>query len=119
MLETDTQWEARVEKRPIDEPIKIVSQRHMERNPGFDGNFVHTKTSNNQVVSVRLSSGMITNFAPLRGYPKLQELICTEQEKKSPLKDIQPLQGLLLERLVLTECEVDDLTPLRGMPLIA
>ncbi len=132
-------WIAEVAELSAEEQVKAVGRKLQELNPEFDGN-VGPRYAEQQVVEAHVITdhvtdirpikalrhleifvcrgsapgrGILTDLAPVKALLKLDYLDCSANR----IKDLAPLRGMLLRKLVAWENPIRDLTPLRGIPL--
>jgi hypothetical protein len=111
-----TKWEKSVAALPAKQRVEAVKEELKRRNPDFDGEMTATIESG-AVVGLKLSTGRVTDLAPLRALRDLRELQIEANRNEGVLVDLSPLKGLPLTTLWMSSNKVSDLTPLRGMPL--
>lgn len=132
-------WSESLRKLPPDQQLDAVVARLKERNPGFDGK-VTPALAKDAVTGLSLDSDLVKVLSPVRALAGLQTLRCAgSQPGKGLLTNLWPLKGLALTSLDVSnnpslcdlemlagmklthvhfqETWVDDLSPLRSMPL--
>ncbi len=106
-------WERSVAAMPAAEQVKAVAARLKERNPGFDGQVEH-KIEGGVVTELNIIRKEVTDLSPVRALVGLTSLGLAG----CPVQDLAPLKGMPLTSLNFHTCtEIQDLTPLKGMPL--
>ena len=110
-------WLTEVAALPGAQQTPAVMQKLVLLNPQFDGKATPELTDG-VVTSITLSSDKLVNLAPLRAFSGLVKLVCpATNPKESQLEDLAPLKGLPLSHLDINNTHVSDLSPLAGMKL--
>ena len=104
--------------------IEAVRKKLMELNPGFDGKVTGAdgvatpQMKNGTVDQIRFDADNVTDVSPVRALPDLTGLQCGGSGRTNcKLNDLSPLQGMPLTNLVCSGTNVSDLSPLLGMKL--
>jgi len=113
------QWVKDTQKLAPDKQVEAVAKKLQELNPGFDGKVGH-KIENGAVTRLSLTSDSITDLRPVRALPGLVDLACNGvNDNTGKLKDLTSLRGMQLQVLsVSRQGQLQDLSPLAGMPLV-
>jgi hypothetical protein len=94
-----------------------VRKELTQRNPGFDGK-VEYRIEDGVVTEMKFSTLQMTDISPVRALAGLWKLdIGNYPRGKSSLNDLSPLKGMPLVWLNFSGTNVSDLTPLKGMKL--
>jgi eukaryotic-like serine/threonine-protein kinase len=132
-------WLADVTKLPAEKQVAAVGAKLRERNPDFDGT-LGPRIEDGNVVEVQLFTDHITDLSPLGALADLEMLTCRGSASGqgrvmdlTPLKnlknlvyldisanrvsDLGPLHTLKLRDLSCWANPIQELRPLRGMPL--
>ena len=118
----DDAWLKATAALPADQQVREVMAKLKELNPGFDGTEKHDVDKAGVVGNLQFLSDKVTDISPLRALTGLQVLGCYgtwEQGSKARARfaDLSPLKDMKLTNLVISNTQVSDLTPLKGMPL--
>jgi serine/threonine protein kinase len=116
-IETDEAWETRVTRLAVADQLAEVTRRLIEKNPGLVPEDILTKEEHRQIVWLKIKPAKLVELSPIRGLPQLRELICADADQSSFYKNLGPLRGIAIERLVLSHSQVADLAPLAKLPL--
>ena len=133
-------WIKEVQKLPPDKQVDAVAAKLKELNPGFDGAVTHKLTNDRKgVLEIWFCTDAVTDISPVRALaPRLEGLYVNGSApgkgrladlspvhglapvalaaRSNPITDLKQLDGLGARHLYLTDVEVSDLTPLRGLP---
>ena len=72
----------------------------------------------NQLLRLEFVTDQVEDIAPVRAFPNLQELSMTGKVgKKGKLTDLEPLRGMALVHLNISNNKVENLDAVRKMPL--
>ena len=116
------QWIKDVQALSAEEQIAAVVKKLMQLNPGYDGK-VTSEIANGVVTGLHVFTAKVTDIAPVRALAGLKSLDLSGNWNGNPdegsIADLSPLNGMKLERLIVSHTKVRDLTPLRNMPLTA
>jgi serine/threonine protein kinase/Leucine-rich repeat (LRR) protein len=93
----------RIDALPAIGQVAEVRKELMRRNPGFDGNVVHT-IENDVVTELRINSDQVADIAPIRVWRGLRVLDCrgtydANYQPNGLLADLTPLEGMDLAEL--------------------
>jgi hypothetical protein len=110
-------WEQTVAGMPAEQQVKAVVRRLKELNPAFDGTVKH-EIDNGVVSRLSFLSDDVADISPVRALKGLAALDCKGSAPgKGKVADLTPLRGLPLIALDANNTQIEDLGPLRGMPL--
>jgi hypothetical protein len=110
-------WEKTVSEMPAEQQVKAVVRRLKELNPAFDGTVTH-EIDDGVVRKLSFQSDDVADLSPVRALKGLVALDCKGSAAgKGKVADLTPLRGLPLIALDVNNTQVEDLGPLRGMPL--
>ena len=97
--------------------LRQVTEGLRRQNPEFTGE-PKVVVRGGRIVELTLSTEHVQDVAPLAALTDLEELrLQGPSWMKGRLKDLTPLKGLPLKRLVVSHNPIQDLTPLAEMPL--
>jgi WD40 repeat protein len=115
---THEEWLKAVARLSAGNLVQAVSDRLCELNPGFDG-AVQPSIEDGAVAGLTFATTKVTNLLPLSAVKTLRRLDCSGkfQSRNGLLRDLSPLRGLPLEKLIAHDNQIQDLAPLAGMPL--
>ena len=113
-------WFAHVGTLPAKEQVQAVAAKLRELNRGFTGDVKET-VEDGVVVGLEFLTDDVTDISPVRALPGLKSLTCCgtyTTKSNGRLADLSPLKVVKLTRLAVNYNEqINDLSPLEGMPL--
>lgn len=109
-------WRDEVSGLPAHKLAEAVVAKLDELNPDAGTAFV-TEVEFGKVLEVMFTTEKVNDISPLCVLKDLSELRIFGPPLNGKITDIEPLRGLKLELLVLSNNPVSDLSPLTGMPL--
>ncbi|OAI55012.1 hypothetical protein AYO44_13745 [Planctomycetaceae bacterium SCGC AG-212-F19] len=115
----DEAWIKTVQAMPPAKQAEAVAAKLKELNPGFDGKVTH-KVANGVVTELKISTINVADISPVRALSGLSVLAAHGDffQKNGKLASMAPLAGLKLQVLdVWDNPTLNDLSPVRGMPL--
>lgn len=98
------------------EQLRQVVGKLKQLNPDFDGRETH-RFEDGALVELSFCSAGVTDLSPLRALTDLRKLSCRGLPAKRTLRDLTPIQEMMLSELDIRDTGVTDLTPLTKMPL--
>ena len=136
----DEWWCRTTAEQPSQEQYRLVAHKLAEVNPGFDPLAVTGWIEPELVIRFTVKADEITDLRPVRGLPELKTLtiegvspgggrltdlgpvaglplVFLNVRNNPDLRDLEPLRGMGLERLSLTDTGVASLAPLAGSPI--
>ncbi len=119
------QWVKDVDGMPAEKQVEAVSKKLMELNPGFDGKVAGhfgrgaPLIENGVVTQFGFDNDQgtrhVTDISPLRALKGLKWLWCGLTQGQ--LEDLSPLRGMQLVNLCCPYTRISDLSPLAGMKI--
>ena len=103
-------------ERPAMEAFINVVRKLRRTNPNYDGAVQRYKIINGQLAELHLNAPGLNDFSALATMKSLSVLILSRGSYWRPA-NIAALSELKLAKLGLSGCEIDDLSPFRGLPL--
>lgn len=108
----DDAWIAEVQKLPAEEQVKRVVSKLKELNPGYDGREKHFLNAKGQVIRFDLRQSSLHDIRPIAAMAALDAI----ELGGTQVEDLTPLAGLPLTGINLSAA-VTSLSPLQGMKL--
>ncbi|MGE3806315.1 MAG: hypothetical protein AB7K24_16730, partial [Gemmataceae bacterium] len=115
---SEAAWLKEVQSKPAAEQVDAVVAQLRERNPGYAG-FVGKNIVDGVVTEFAMNTDKVKDISPLRALGGLTHLnISGSAAQKGQLEDLSPLRGLPLTHLMINNTRVRNLSPLQGMQLV-
>ncbi|HVW00232.1 MAG TPA: protein kinase [Planctomycetaceae bacterium] len=113
-------WAGRVRGMSAEQQVDAISNRLVELNPEFDGKVGRT-IEKGVLVGLDFLTDHVTDISPVRAAEQLETLGCAgsfvPRNGMGQIRDLSPLTGMKLKRLVIHNTQLSELSPLRGVPL--
>lgn len=111
-------WQQQTAGLQAEQLVQAVAAKLQELNPGFDGKVGH-RADGGRVVEFHFVTDFVTDIRPVRALRDVEILVCHGSESaRGRLTDLGPVKDLpSLRYLDFSANQVQDLSPLRGLPL--
>jgi hypothetical protein len=109
------QWRTRVAGLAGAAQVQAVRHRFLELNPGHAGIESYDTDGAGAITRLKLAGGPVKDLRPLAVLKALRQLEIGDTQ--GTLKNLEPLRGLPLQKLIIGGAPIVDLAPLAGMPL--
>ena len=114
------QWMKDVAAMPVEQQAQAVGKKLQDLNQGFDGK-VTPQFEGDVVTELSFLTDNVTDISPVRALTQLRTLDCSgsfvPMNGMGKIKDLTPLKGMKLTKLIFHNTQMEDLRPLEGMPL--
>ena len=113
------QWSEETKKLTGEQQLQAIVEKLKEVNPGFDGKVQRHGFYKGRLTKLVFSTNEVADLRPLIAAPELSELdLRGDWPLKGKVRDLSPLSALRkLKVLYVDYNPVQDLAPLRGLPL--
>jgi serine/threonine protein kinase len=113
------EWMKQFAGMPAEKQLEAVSKKLVELNPGFGGQFTHTRIDAGVVLELAFNPENVTDISPLRALAGLHTLLCNgNNENIGQLSDLSPLNHQSLAVIEFAFTHVSDLSAINRLPLV-